>query len=507
MNYLIGIDAGTSGLRTVLYDEAGNVIAQASKSYAMQQPHNGWAEQDPRVWKEAMFETIKEVVTQSKVPSESIQGLGLAGQMHGLVMLDENGDVIRPAILWCDQRTQEEVEDMLALCCKERWMQLCANPPMTGWTAAKILWVRKHEPEQYQACRSILLPKDYLRYCLTGIYASDVSDASGTQVFDVAHRCWSKEVMEVLDLDPSMFAKVYESCEVVGTLLPTIADALGLSATLRIVAGASDNAAAAIATGVVRASQAFTTIGTSGVVYAHSDHMICDPQGRIHTCCCAVPNAWHVMGVTQAAGLSLKWFKEQCCFEEEQLAKQTQQSVYDLMNEQIEQIPIGSQQLLYLPYLMGERTPHMDPTCRGVFFGLSPIHTKAHMERAIMEGVAFSLKDCYSIFSELQLVADQMLVCGGGAKSTNWRTILTNVLGCQSVTIDKEEGPAFGAMILAGVGCGIYESVEAACDKLIHTSKEIDVTKQDHQQYTAYYELYQSLYPALQKSFQQLSKL
>lgn len=335
MRYLIGIDVGTSATKTVLFDEEGRVTASASQEYPLYQPHNGWAEQRPEDWRDAVLSTLKQVVADAGVPADEIKGIGISGQMHGLVMLDEMGEVIRPSIIWCDQRTGREVEDMLHILPRERWIEITANPPLTGWTAAKILWVRKHEPECYERCRHILLPKDYIRYILTGDFATEVSDASGMQLLDVPGRCWSQEVLEKLKIDPALLGRVYESCEVTGTILPEIAAKTGLSEATKVVGGAGDNAAAAVGTGVVKDGTAFTTIGTSGVVFAHSDRVTIDPKGRVHTCCCAVPGAFHVMGVTQAAGLSLKWFKDNFCEDYVEQARGLGVDVYDLINQDI----------------------------------------------------------------------------------------------------------------------------------------------------------------------------
>lgn len=507
MQYLIGIDIGTSAVKTVLFDEEGHIAASASESYPMAQPKNGWAEQDPKDWRRAVLTTLQTVVQRSGVSAEAIKGIGLSGQMHGLVMLDENGEVLRPSIIWCDQRTGEEVEDMLRLMPRERWIAITANPPLTGWTAAKILWVRKHEPELYGECRHILLPKDYIRYVLTGVFATEVSDASGMQLLDVPNRCWSQEVLDALEIDRELLGDVYESCEVTGELLPEIAAATGLAAGTKVVGGAGDNAAAAVGTGVVEDGTAFTTIGTSGVVFAHSDKITIDPKGRVHTCCCAVPGAWHVMGVTQAAGLSLQWFKDQFCQDYSREAKELGQDVYDRINREVERIPAGSDRLLYLPYLMGERTPHLDPDCRGVFFGLSAIHTKAHLLRAVMEGVAYSLCDCNEILKEMGIRVDRMMACGGGGRSPVWRQILADLYGCEVQTIRQTEGPALGAAILAGVGCGIYESVPAACRKLIDGDSRTRPDLRQAEIYAGFHRLYDGLYTALRESYGKLAKL
>lgn len=507
MEYLIGIDVGTSATKTVLFDKKGNIIASASEEYPLYQPHNGWAEQRPEDWRDAVLTTVRRVVEQSGAEKADIRGIGISGQMHGLVMLDEAGDVIRPSIIWCDQRTGEEVEEMLRIMPRKRWIEITANPPLTGWTAAKILWVRNHEPENYERCRHILLPKDYIRYILTGVFATEVSDASGMQLLDVPGRCWSDEVLEALNIDKGLLGRVYESCEVTGTVLPEIAAVTGLSEETKVVGGAGDNAAAAVGTGVVTDKTAFTTIGTSGVVFAHSSQVTIDPKGRVHTCCAAVPGTWHVMGVTQAAGLSLKWFKDNFCQDYVEEAEKKGVDVYDLINRDIDGIPAGSDRLIYLPYLMGERTPHLDPDCRGVFFGLSAIHTKAHMLRAVMEGVSYSLSDCNDILKEMGIDVACMMACGGGGRSPVWRQMLADLYGCSVSTVRQTEGPALGAAILAGVGCKIYESVEAACEELISRAQSTEPDERSADVYRGYHELYKELYGDLKESYKKLAAL
>lgn len=507
MNYLIGIDVGTSATKTVLFDEHGEVKASASCAYPLYQPKNGWAEQRAEDWRDAVLKTLKEVTAVSKVCPDDVKGIGISGQMHGLVMLDEDGQVLRSSMIWCDQRTGEEVEDMLKLMPRERWIEITANPPLTGWTAAKILWVRKHEPDIYARCRHILLPKDYIRYVLTGEFATEVSDASGMQLFDVPGRCWSDEILEKLCIPKEWLGAVYESCEVTGHLLTEIAGRTGLTAKVKVVGGAGDNAAAAVGTGVVKDGRAFTTIGTSGVVFAHSSKVTIDPKGRVHTCCCAVPGAWHVMGVTQGAGLSLKWFKDEFCQDYVEDANRKGIDVYDLINRDIQKIPVGSGRLIYLPYLMGERTPHLDPDCRGVFFGLSAIHTKAHLLRAVMEGVSYSLADCNEILKEMGVEVEQMMACGGGGRSAVWRQMLSDLYQCQVKTVRQSEGPALGAAILAGVGCGIYESVETACDRLIGEDKVSQPSEEAGEIYQKYHRLYQKLYTNLKDSYRELARL
>lgn len=507
MNYLIGIDIGTSSTKTVLFDENYNVVSSASQEYPLYQPQNGWAEQKPEDWYNAVMDTLKRVIKESGVPSESILGIGLSGQMHGLVMLDENNEVIRPAIIWCDQRTAKECEEITERVGAKRLIEITANPALTGFTASKILWVRNNEPENYARCRHILLPKDYIRFMLTGEFATEVSDASGMQLLDIPNRCWSDEVLEKLEIDKSMLGKVYESPEVTGHITQKVAEETGLSVKTIVVGGAGDNAAAAVGTGIVRDGRAFTTIGTSGVVYAHSSRITIDPKGRVHTFCCAVPGCWHMMGVTQGAGLSLKWFRDNFCQDYIDEAKRQGVDPYYLMDKDAESVPIGSNKLVFLPYLMGERTPHMDPDCRGVFFGLSAIHTKKDMIRAVMEGVSYSLKNCSDILKEMGIAVGEMMACGGGGTSKLWRQMLADLYGCEVKTVSSKEGPALGAAILAGVGAGLFDSVEQACDRVIKVDKVCGPIDENSRKYEKFYEIYNSLYGDLKVEFAKLAKL
>lgn len=507
MSYVIGVDCGTSGTKTVLFDEKGTVISSATVEYPMYQPKNGYAEQDPADWADAMISTIRTVMSKSGVDKEDVKGVGISGQMHGLVMLDKDNKVLRRSIIWCDQRTAAEVEEMNSKLGREKLIGITANPALTGWTAAKILWVRNNEPEIYDKCRHILLPKDYLRFILTGEYATEVSDASGMQLLDVPNRCWSKEVCETLDIDMSMLGKVYESCEVTGQVTEAMAEKTGLKAGTIVVGGAGDNAAAAVGTGVAVDGKAFTTIGTSGVVFAHTSRISIDPKGRVHTCCAAVPGCWHVMGVTQGAGLSLKWFRDNFCSAEKETAKYMGVDEYYLMDKEAMTVPTGANRLLYLPYLMGERTPHLDPDARGVFFGLSAMHTKKDMLRAVMEGVSYSLRDCVEVFREMNINVSDMMACGGGGSSPLWRQMLADVYNCPVKTVRSKEGPALGAAILAGVGTGLYPSVQAACDAMIRLNPAQEPIPENVPRYEAVYQVYRSLYPAMKDRFQALAAL
>lgn len=506
MRYAIGVDLGTSGTKTVLFDEKGSVVASQTIEYPMYQPKNGYAEQEPSDWYNAAVNTIKGVVEKSGVSPEDIVGVGLSGQMHGLVMLDEGNDVIRRSIIWCDQRTAAEVEEMNQKVGREKLIEITANPALTGWTAAKILWVKNNEPENYARCRHILLPKDYVRFMLTGEYATEVSDASGMQLLDVPHRRWSEEICGLLGIDMSMLAKVYESCEITGRITERAAALTGLKVGTPVVGGAGDNAAAAVGTGVVTDGRAFTTIGTSGVVFAHTSKVSVDKGGRVHTCCAAVPGAWHIMGVTQGAGLSLKWFRDNFCQAEKDTARLMGVDEYYLMDKEADTVPIGANRLLYLPYLMGERTPHLDPDARGVFFGLSAMHTKKDMLRAVMEGVAYSLRDCVEVCREMGINVSDMMACGGGGSSPLWRQMLADLYGCSVKTASSKEGPALGAAILAFTGAGVYESVEAACAAICGVDKVQEPVKENIPVYESFYALYRKLYPAMKPLMGELAE-
>lgn len=507
MAYVIGVDCGTSGTKTVLFDEKGTVVASHTVEYPMYQPKNGYAEQDPADWANAMITTVKAVIGAGGVSKDEIIGVGISGQMHGLVMLDGEGKPLRRSIIWCDQRTEAEVEQMNRILGREKLIEITANPALTGWTAAKILWVKNNEPEIYEKCRHILLPKDYLRYVLTGEFATEVSDASGMQLLDVPNRRWSKEICDALGIDMSLLAEVYESCEVTGKVTKKAAELTGLKEGTIVVGGAGDNAAAAIGTGVAEDGKAFTTIGTSGVVFAHTSEIAVDPKGRVHTCCAAVPNAWHVMGVTQGAGLSLKWFRDNFCGAEKETAKYMGVDEYYLMDKEAMTVPVGAERLLYLPYLMGERTPHLDPNARGMFFGLSAMHTKKHMLRAVLEGVSYSLRDCVEVFREMKINVSDMMACGGGGSSPLWRSMLADLYNCPVKTASSKEGPALGVALLALTGAGVYSSVPEACSAVVSVDKIQTPCEENVPVYEKYYQLYREIYPAVKAQCAKLAKL
>lgn len=507
MKYLLGIDIGTSGTKTVLFDLSGRAIESATVEYPLYQPQNGWAEQNPDDWWNAAACATKKVIGESGVDPAEIGGVGLSGQMHGLVMLDKDNKVIRNAIIWCDQRTAKQCDEITSAVGYDRLIATTANPALTGFTASKILWVRENEPENYEKCRKILLPKDYIRFMLTGVFATEVSDASGMQLLDIPNRSWSDEVLGKLHIDKSLLAEMHESPDITGRVHRAAAEATGLAVGTPVVGGAGDNAAAAVGTGVVKDNLAFTTIGTSGVVYAHSSKVRIDPKGRVHSFCSAVPGEWLTMGVTLGAGLSLKWFRDNFCTQEIERAKEQNVDVYDIMNKEAAAVKPGCDGLIYLPYLMGERTPHLDPDCRGVFFGLSAMHTRAHLIRAVMEGVTYSLLDCMSILREMGVTVTQVMACGGGGRSPLWRSMLSDMFGCDVTTAASKEGPALGVALLAGVGTGAYSSVSQACDAVIKTDKRQQPDQELTKIYVGYYELYKQLYNSLKNDYKILSQI
>lgn len=507
MEYLLGIDIGTSGTKTVLFDVDANTICSKTCEYPLYQEHNGWAEQDPLDWWNATVEGIYYVISTSKIDSKQIKGIGLSGQMHGLVMLDSNGKPLRKSIIWCDQRTGKEVEDMNRLLTPQKIINITANPALTGFTAAKILWVKKNEPEIYKKCSHILLPKDYIRYMLTGEFATEVSDASGMQLMNVGKRDWSDEILDPLGIDRSLLGKMYESPDVTGEVHNKAALATGLAIGTIVVGGAGDNPAAAIGTGIVSEGNAFTTIGTSGVVYAISDKVAIDKKGRVHTLCASVPGKWTVMSCTQAAGLSLQWLRNNVCSEEVDLASKLGIDPYEIMTAMAREVPIGADKLIYLPYLMGERSPHPDPDCRGTFFGLSAIHQRAHLIRAVLEGISYSQLECVDVFREMGVSIDNMMICGGGARSNVWRQMFADLYGCPVSTIKAEQGGALGVAILAGVGAGIYKDLEETCSRLIVKNQTHSPVMENNKEYKKYYKLYKDLYVTLVGEFKKLASI
>jgi len=485
--YWLGIDVGTGGTRALLVDERGKVqhaFTAPHEDMRMEQPL--WAEQRPEDWWDAAQKSIRGVLAAAKASGSDIRGIGLSGQMHGLVLLDESNRVIRPALIWCDQRSQRQVDAINESVGKETVLACIANPVLTGFTLPKLLWVRDNEPAQFQRVRKVLLPKDYVRFQLTGEYASDVSDASGTAMFDVVRRRWSGELVEKLGLNENILPKVYESQEIAGTVSGEAAAGTGLAEGTPVVAGAGDQAASAVGNGIVEPGLVSCTIGTSGVVFAHIPSPAYDPPGRVHTFCHAVPGAWHVMGVTQGAGLSLQWFRRN-------LAPNTD---YDALTTEAATAPAGSQGLYWLPYLMGERTPHLDATARGGWIGLTAKHTRADMIRSLLEGVAYSQKDCLDIIEGMGARVEAVRISGGGARSAFWRQMFADVFGRRVTTLETEEGSAYGAALLSLVGTGQYSSVNEVCQAAVRETSSLEPHAADAAVYARGHKTFQALYPA-----------
>jgi xylulokinase len=489
----LGIDVGTGGTRALVIDEAGRVIASATEEHrAFVSPQIGWAEQDPEDWWRACGLSVRKALAQGNLSGDEIACVGLSGQMHGAVLLDEQARVVRPALIWCDVRTEKQSRALTAQIGAERLIELACNPALTNFTLTKCLWVRENEPDHWRRVRSLLLPKDYVRLQLTGERATDMADASGTLLLDVAHRRWSKKILKLVQMPESILPALYESPDVCGQVSVAGAAATGLRFGTPVVAGAGDQAAGAIGMGVVSSGTVSATIGTSGVVFAATDRPALDPRGRLHTFCHAVPACWMVMGVTQAAGLSLRWFREQFGVS----ANRELESYENLMTEAAK-APPGCDGLLWAPYLMGERTPHLDPTARATLVGLTASHTRAHVIRAILEGVVFSLRDTFTIFQEIEVPVKTIRLGGGGARSTLWRRIQADIYGQPVETLEAEEGAAFGAAILAGVGAKAWPSVEAACDAVVRVAGTVSPNSENSLVMEEAYAAYRRIYPAM----------
>jgi xylulokinase len=490
---LLGIDVGTGGTRAVLVDSDGRVRSAATAEHApMSSPQIGWAEQSPEDWWRASCQAIRECLEKSSTPASDIAAIGLTGQMHGLVLLDARDQVVRPALLWCDQRTNEECREITQRVGAQRLIELTANPALTGFTLPKIWWVRRHEPQLWARVRSLMLPKDYVRFRLTGSRATDVADASGTLMFDVVHRRWSKAMLEISQLDKALLPRVLESQEISGEVNEEGARLCGLRVEIPVAAGAGDQAAGAVGMGIVKPGAVSATIGTSGVVFAATSKPVLEPGGRIHTFCHAVPDRWHVMGVTQGAGLSLRWFRDQFG-----AGKDDGRDPYERLAEEAAKTPPGAEGLLWAPYLMGERTPHLDPNARGALVGITAQHTRAHVIRAILEGVAFSLRDSLTLFQEIGVPIESIRLGGGGARSPLWQQIQADVYGMPVEVLEADEGAAYGAALLAGVGIGHWASVDVACETAVRVAKRVQHDPKTVTRMNSQYAEYRKLYPAL----------
>lgn len=464
--YVLGIDVGTGGTRALIIDGDGRIISSATGEHeAFASPRIGWAEQDPQDWWCACGKAVRQALDGAGFDGDAISCVGFSGQMHGAVMLDAKDAVVRPALIWCDVRTEKQCLDFSQKIGEERLIQLTCNPALPNFTLTKFLWVRENEPENWKRVASVMLPKDYVRFRLTGARAVDMADASGTLLLDVAHRRWSSQILDVAEMEESLLPELYESPEVCGAITHDGASATGLKPGTPVIAGAGDQAAGATGMGIVTPGAVSATIGTSGVVFAATDRPALDSRGRLHTFCHAVPGRWHVMGVTQAAGLSLRWFRDTFG-----AGSDDGRDPYERLTEEASKVPAGSDGLLWAPYLMGERTPHLDPNARGALVGLTASHGRGHVVRAILEGVAYSLKDTFTLFEEMRVPVNGVRLGGGGARSLLWRQIQADIYGYEVETVEAEEGAAYGAAILAGVGAGLWDSVDEACRSVVRTA-------------------------------------
>lgn len=504
MQALLGIDLGTTGVKAALFAaDDGRVLASAFVEYPLYHPHPGWAEQNPAEWWQATITAIRTCLAggvQEGTQASDVRGVGLSGQMHGVVLLDATGQVLRPCIIWADQRSEAQCRWITERVGAQRLIELVSNPALPGFSAPKLQWIRDNEPEIFARAQTMLLPKDYIRYLLTGKTAMEISDAAGTCLLDVKHGVWSREVLEALELNPTLLPPIVASVGVAGTITDEVAALTGLLAGTPVAGGGADNACGAVGNGVVRPGLALVSIGTSGVVLAYSDSPQVDTSGpvpRVHTFNHAVPDAWYLMGVTQGAGLSLRWVRDNIGLPEMAMERWAGVDAYELLSREAAQVPPGSEGLIFLPYLQGERTPHLDAYARGGWIGLTASHTRRHLVRSVLEGVAFSLKDCYAILQEQGIALEQVRATGGGAKSLLWRQIIADVLGVELVTTNATEGPAFGAALLAGVASGVYNSVQQACDQTVHVVERTEPLPAHRSAYDQAYEIYRALYPAL----------
>lgn len=521
MSVLLGIDIGTSGTKTIAIDSSGKLLAQATEGYPSSQPKPLWSEQNPDDWWNATVNTVKQVMARAGLKREDVVAIGLSGQMHGSVFLDLDNKTIRPAILWNDQRTAVETAEMEeSVGGRDELIQLVANPGLTGFTAPKILWLRKHEPKNFEKTRKVLLPKDDVRRRLTGEFATDVSDASGTLLLDVSKREWCKPLLSALDLSIDLLPQCYESDQVTGTLTKEAADLLGLSTKCMVVAGAGDCPAGGIGNGVVKAGIVSTIVGTASIALIHSDSFALDPTGRMHTICHAMPGKWLMMGANLCGGGALQWFRNELCATDFAMfssglgakdagssSSENVRTFYETLSAEANKVPPGSEGLFFLPYLSGERTPHNDPYARACFLGLTLAHRRGHMVRSVMEGVAYNMRNSIEMMQELGVPVTEIRATGGGSHSEVWRKIQADTFGRSVYTINCEEGPAYGVALLAGVGAKVWSSVEDACAANIHVAGETKHNNKNAEFYNRAFSLWKSFYPSLKQSFKEIAAL
>jgi xylulokinase len=498
MSVYLGIDLGTSGTKSLVCRVDGTILATATAEHPISHPQPGWSEQNPADWWSSAIQSTRDALAKSGVKGSEVKGIGLSGQMHGSVFLESSHTVLRPALLWNDQRTQKQCEAIEAAAGgRAALIQMVSNPAFTGFTAPKILWLRDHEPQHFAKLKHVLLPKDYLRLRLTGELASEVSDASGTLLLNVVERRWHTELMNKLGLDAGLMPRCVESHEVTGKLTASAASDLGLVTGIPVVGGAGDQAASAVGNGIVVPGILSATMGTSGVVFGHAAKPETHPEGKVHTLCHAVAGAWHQMGVVLAAGGSLQWFRNQFCGDLVAKAKQQGVDPYELLMHEVESVPAGSEGLLFAPYLTGERHPHSDPNARGGWIGLTVRHTRAHLARAVVEGITFAMRDCLEVMRSLGVKASQIRLSGGGARSVFWRQLQANIYGQSVALINTQEGPALGVALLAMVGTGSYANVPEACTASIRVTEQIEPQVAMTREYEHCYQRYTQLYGAL----------
>ncbi len=498
MKYLLGLDIGTSGVKTLLLSQNGEVISTATESYPLSTPKSGWAEQNPEDWWEAVVKVINKTIKDNNINANNIAGLSLSGQMHSSVFLDENMEVIRPAILWSDTRTVKQCEEILNRTGGlKKLIKKVSNPALEGFTAPKILWLKQNEPKNYNKVNYVLMPKDYIRYKLTGNINTEVSDAAGTLLFDVKKKEWSNELANAINIETNILPSVIESVEVGGKINKSTSQILELKENTPVIAGGADNACGAVGSGIIKEGRVMVSIGSSGVVLAQTDKATADSKGRIHLFNHAKPNSWYMMGVMLSAGVSFNWLKNSLF--DESLG-------YEELNRKAKAVAPGSEGLIFLPYLYGERTPHADANARGVFFGISGRHKQGHFIRSVMEGVTFGLKDSLNLIKDQDVTVNEIRAIGGGVKSKVWQQILADIMGQNIKLLNVEEGPAYGAAIIAGVGVGIFDSFKKVSERIIKVEDEVTPIKENVKTYKKYYEIYKELYPSLQKEYKKLSK-
>jgi len=495
VSYFIGIDTSTTATKALLIDEHGSMVSIGRSTYGFETPRPLWSEQEPQLWWDATVEAIREALASSGASGSDVHGIGLTGQMHGLVMLDEHGEVLRPSILWNDQRTQNECDKIRQLVGRDRLISITGNDALTGFTAPKILWVANNEPDIFERTEHILLPKDYVRYQLTGDFATDRAGGSGTIMFDLAARDWSSEIAETLGVPLSWLPRTFEGSEATGTITTEAAALTGLSVGTPVFGGGGDQAANAVGVGAVSPGIVAMSIGTSGVVFAPTSTPVVEPEGRLHAFCHSVPNTWHLMGVMLSAAGSLQWFKDHI----------TPDKSFPELSQMAQETPAGSDGLLFLPYLSGERTPHPDPLARGAFVGLTVRHGINHMARSVMEGVAFGLRDIAELITSLTDLGE-VRVSGGGASSQTWLQIVADVMGVPIHIVGTPDAASHGAALLAATGAGVFGSAAEAADAAVEVHGTIEPTSNSGL-YNDAYGTYRDLYPALQPSFHRLASL